>query len=110
MSAITVNVSGGFQELADVILTEINKKDISGATFQVALSASSSVAPATGNAAWVTPTVNTVGTDGNWQRILKLMIASPTAPGVWWLWGKIIDTGTNTEILSERRPSQITVL
>ncbi len=57
-------------------VTEVNGKDISGATYTIGLSPDLNTLPTS----FVTPDVNTAGATPA-QRVLKLLISSPQAAG-----------------------------
>jgi hypothetical protein len=85
MQTVDVLVSAGAAVLVGGTITEKTGKNISAATFELALGSETN--PAT----WVTPTVNTVGT-GNDQRVVKLLVNSSTPKGVYSLWVRVTDT------------------
>lgn len=86
MHTVDVLVSAGAAVYVGGTVTEQTGKDISAATFEVALG--SETTPAT---TWVAPTVSLVGT-GNSQRIVKLLVTSSTPKGVYTLWVRVTDS------------------
>lgn len=94
MSSIYVTL--GKRRYVGGTISETSGKDISGATFTIALGVDGTTPPA--NVAFVTPDVNTAGTTTA-SRILKLLISSTvgsgatqvTAPGTYYVWGNIAD-------------------
>jgi hypothetical protein len=82
----TIYVSKGMKRYVGGTITETTGKDITGATFQVALG-SDNVTPPT---AWVTPSVNTQG-GTTADRVLKLLVDSSTTVGTYFVWAKVAD-------------------
>lgn len=109
---MTIYVSQGMKQYVGGTITELTGKDITGATFQIALGTSLTVPPTS----WSTPDVSDPGTgpktlkDGTVipataQRILKILIAAQ-AVGTYYVWAKISD---NPEIEPVVFPDRITV-
>lgn len=86
MHTVDVLVSAGAAVLVGGTVTEQTGKNISAATFELALG--SETTPAT---TWVAPTVSTAGT-GNDQRIVKLLVNNATPKGTYTLWVRVTDT------------------
>jgi hypothetical protein len=84
---VTIYVSQGMKQYVGGTVTETTGKDISAATFTVALGVSQTVPPVTG---WVAPSVSTVGTTDE-SRILKLLVTNTTPTGTFWVWATITD-------------------
>jgi hypothetical protein len=99
---VEVLASSGESEYVGGTITELTGKDISTASYQMALG--SDVRPGT----WSAPSVSTVGPGGNSTRIVKLLIgASAATPnGTYYVWAKITD---NPEVNAVRFPQKIVV-
>jgi hypothetical protein len=82
-----IYVSQGMARYVGGTITETTGKDISSATFQVALGSSPVIPPTV----WVTPDVSAAGASPS-QRVVKLLVTSPQATGDFWLWAKIADS------------------
>lgn len=83
----SIYVTLGKKRYVGGTITELTGKDISGATFTIALGADSSIPPTT----FVTPDVSTIGTT-NASRVLKKLIDVTTAPGTYYVWANIADS------------------
>jgi hypothetical protein len=81
-------VSLGKKRYVGGTITETTGKDISGATFTIALGPSGYTPPAAG---WVAPDVSTAGATSA-QRIVKLLVTNTTPPGVYFAWANIVDS------------------
>lgn len=99
---IEVLASAGESEYVGGTITETTLKNISAATYQMALGSD------TRPGAWVAATVSTAGPAGNHQRILKLLIGSSasTPYGTYYVWAKIVDSPETNAI---RFPQKIVV-
>ena len=111
MSALTIYVTGGFAQYADIVIVETTGKDISGANFMVALATDGVHPPTTG---WGPPSLSSIGVTAqgitaNNIRELKLLVTNTVTPGVYYLWAKFTDNN-NIEIVPVRRISAITVV
>lgn len=82
----TIYVSQGMKRYVGGTVTETTGKDISGATFVVALGADNVTPPGS----WVSPSVNIQGATVA-ARVLKLLIDTSTAPGQYFIWARITD-------------------
>jgi hypothetical protein len=82
----TIFVSDGMKQYVGGTITETTGKDITGATFQIALGADNVTPPTV----WVTPSVNIQGTTVA-ARVLKLLVDSSTTAGTYFVWAKIND-------------------
>jgi hypothetical protein len=97
-----IDVTNGRVEYRGGTVTDKAGKDITGATFQVALGTSLTDEPTTG---WGAPDVNDPGAGtvlqdgtaipGTAQRILKKLVGPPTPPGSWYLWWSYVDNPEN---------------
>ena len=83
----SIYVSLGKKRYVGGTITELNGKDISTATFTIALGVDSSIPPTT----FVAPDVSTIGAT-NASRVLKKLIDSTTAPGTYYVWANILDS------------------
>ena len=83
----SIYVTLGKKRYVGGTITEVNGKDISTATFTIALGVDSSIPPTV----FVAPDVNTIGTT-NASRVLKKLIDSSTAPGTYYVWANILDS------------------
>jgi hypothetical protein len=89
----TINVTGGFSDYAVGTVTETTGKDLSSATFKVALILKSAVTlPASGNAAWQTPNPVVVTAPGT--ATVSLLVTNSTTPGDYYLWVDVADNPT----------------
>jgi len=87
MTYSPIFVSLGKKRYVGGTITEDNGKDISGATYTMALGASGETPPSTG---WVTPSVNIAGATSA-SRVLKLLIDNTTPVGTYWVWANVVD-------------------
>ena len=83
----TIYVSLGKKRYVGGTITELNGKDISAATFTIALGTDGTIPPAT----FTTPDVNTVGATTA-SRVLKKLIDASTPPGTYFVWANILDS------------------
>jgi hypothetical protein len=83
--ATTILASAGEKQYVGGTVTELTGKDISAATFQIALG-DIAIPPTT----WSTPDVSVAGASAA-QRVVKLLASSTTAPGTYWVWVRISD-------------------
>lgn len=82
----SIYVTLGKKRYVGGTITELTGKDISAATFTIALGTDSSIPPV----AFVTPDVSTIGTT-NASRVLKKLIDATTAPGTYYVWANVLD-------------------
>jgi len=68
-------------------ITDVSGKDISAATYTIALSLDPNTPPAT----FANPDVSTQGTTTASRKILKL-VDNTVTPGIYYCWGNILDT------------------
>jgi len=94
MPTKAIYVTQGKKRYVGGTITERFGKDISGATYTVAIGTSTDVPPTAG---WAAPTVNTAGTSPS-SRVLKVLIeattqyaGAPIVPGRYTIWGNITD-------------------
>jgi hypothetical protein len=85
MSSIYVTL--GKKRYVGGTITELTGKDISTATFTIALGTDSSIPPTV----FTAPDVSTIGTT-NASRVLKKLIDSSTLPGTYYVWANILDS------------------
>jgi hypothetical protein len=83
--ATTILASAGAEKYVGGTVTELTGKDISAATFQIALG--SIAAPPT---TWSVPDVSVAGTTAA-QRVVKLLVTNTTPPGTYWVWVRVTD-------------------
>jgi hypothetical protein len=83
---MTIYVSEGMKRYVGGTITETTGKDISGATFQIALSPDNQIPPTV----WVTPTVNMQGATTA-SRVVKLLVDTGTTPGTYFVWARVTD-------------------
>lgn len=83
----TIYVSKGMKRYVGGTVTETTGKDISSATFQMALGSDNVTPPSS----WVSPSVNTQG-GTTADRVLKFLVDSSTAVGTYFVWCKVADS------------------
>jgi hypothetical protein len=83
----TIYVSEGMKRYVGGTVTEATGKDISSATFQVALGADNIVPPTS----WVAPSVSAQGATVADRKVL-LLVDSSTTVGTYFVWAKVADT------------------
>lgn len=84
---VTIWVSLGKKRYVGGTVSEVNGKDISSATFTIALGTNASTPPSTGFAA---PDVSTQGATTA-DRVLKKLIDNSVAAGTYAVWANIVD-------------------
>ena len=85
--ASSIYVTLGKKRYVGGTVTELNGKDISTATFTIALGVDPTLPPAT----FVAPDVNVAGTT-NASRVLKKLVDSSVTPGTYYVWANILDS------------------
>jgi hypothetical protein len=83
----TIFVSQGKTRYVGGTITELTGKDISTATYTMALGTSAIIPPTTG---WVAPDVSIAGATVA-SRVLKLLVTNTTPVGTWWVWVNVVD-------------------
>ena len=83
----SIYVTLGKKRYVGGTVTEASGKDISTATFTIALGVDGTIPPAV----FVAPDVNTIGAT-NASRVLKKLIDSSTTPGTYYVWANIADS------------------
>jgi hypothetical protein len=81
----TILATAGEKQYVGGTVTELTGKDISAATFEIALG--TIAAPP---AVWSVPDVTIAGATTA-QRVVKLLVTNTTPPGTYWVWVRIID-------------------
>lgn len=95
----TIYVSDGMKQYVGGTITETTGKDITGATFQIALGADNVTPPA----AWVTPSRDVQGVTVADRKVL-LLVDSSTSPGTYYVWAKVADNPEIEPILLDGAP------
>jgi hypothetical protein len=99
---VEVLATAGESEYVGGTVTETTGKNITTATYQMALGSIDRPG------AWENPSVSAVGPEGNHTRVLKLLIGAnvSTPNGEYYVWAKITDT---PEVNAVRFPQKIVV-
>lgn len=84
----TIYVSKGMKRHVGGTIIETNGKDITSATFQIALGTDNEVPP--DPSSWVAPSVNVQGAAVS-QRTVLLLVDSSTPLGTYFVWGRVAD-------------------
>jgi len=94
-----IYVSLGNKRYVGGTITAADGKDITGATFQIALAAPSTVPPAA--AAFAAPDVSAQGATPADRTVLKL-VDSGIPVGTYYVWGRIIDSSEIEPLLFDQ--------